>query len=122
MTDNDGCTALYHSARNGNSELFKCLAGLGNDIKIKRNNGWNCLHIVSLYGHVNLCKTLFEKFKFHIEMTDNDELSALHLSVRNGSYKLVTYFTSSGCDIHLKTKVGWNCLHIAANFGHFNLC
>ena len=122
MTDNDGWTAFHHSARNGSYELITYFTDLGTDIQLKTNVGWNCLHIAALHGHLNLCKTLKEKHKFDLHMTDRDGWTALHHSARNGSYELVKFFTDLGSDIHLKTNAGWNCLHIAAQHGHLNLC
>ena len=46
----------------------------------------------------------------------------LHFSPRNGSYELIKCFTNKRADILLKTKKGSNCLHIAADKEHLNLC
>ena len=55
-------------------------------------------------------------------MPDNEGWTALNFSVRNGSYELVAFPHDLGIDVHLKTKNGLNCLHIAALSGHINLC
>ena len=92
------------------------------DIHLKTNNGNNCLHIAAHYGHLNLCKQLINKHNFHIKMCNKKGLTAFHCSAINGSYELVKYFLDIGTDIHLKTNDGRNCLHIAAQQGHLNLC
>ena len=122
LTDNDGCSTLHYSARYGSYYLFRYFAGMVADIYLKNHNGWNCLHIAALYGHLNISKMLIEKQDFDIDMTDNDGRSALHYSVRCGSYKIFRYFADMGADIYLKNENGWNCLHIAALYGHLNLC
>ena len=120
--DYDGCTSLHHSAISGNYKLVTYFAEKGIDFYLKTNNEKNCLHIAAANGHFNLCKMLIEKCKFVVDIADNDGCTALHHSARSGSYELVTYFVHMGSNIHLKTKTGLNCLHIAAENGHLNLC
>ena len=122
MTDKDGWAALHYSARNGSYELLSYLAKFGIHFKLKNNFGSNCLHIAVLCEHLNLCNTLISKHNFYVHMLDNDGRTALHYSARNGSYALVTYFTAMGTNVYLKTNDGSNCLHIAALYGHLNLC
>ena len=122
IADNDGCTALHHSAVSGNHDVVTYFADNGIDIYLKTKNGRNCLHIAAANGHLNLCKTLIEKHRFKVNIADNDGCTALHHSARSGSYELVTYFVNMGSDIRLKTKTGLNCLHIGAENGHLNLC
>ena len=122
MADNDGWTALHHSARNGSYDLVRFFTDLGTDIHLNTKSGKNCLHIAALNGHLPLCKALVERHKFDVHMADNDGWTALHHSARNGSYDLVRFFTDLGTDIHLNTKSGKNCLHIAALNGHMPLC
>ena len=121
-TGDEDWTALHFSARNGTSELFKLFADIRTDIYLNDNSGRNCLHIASLFGHLDLCKTFLDRHKFDVLMTDNCGWAALHCSARNDSYDLVTLFADMGTDIHLKDNLGRNCLNIAALFGHLNLC
>ena len=95
---------------------------MGINIHLKTNDGKNFLHIAAAYGHLNLCKKFSQKHNFHVYMIDNEEFSALHRSAQSGVYELVKFFADKGGDIHLKTKVGGDCLHIAAAYGHLNLC
>ena len=122
MTDNKGWEALHHSARYGSYELFRYFADIGADIYIKNSDDWNCLHIAAHYGHLNFCKMLTDKHNFDFHMVDNKGWAVLHNSARCGSYELFRYFTDIGADIYLKNNDGRNCLHIAAQHGHSNLC
>ena len=122
MANNDGWVALHFSARNGSFELVTFFTSVGIDVNLKTNDEKNCLHIAALYGHLNLCKKLKDKFKLDVHITDNDGWTALHFSARNGSYELVPYFVELKIDIQLKANDGKNCLHIAALYGHLNLC
>ena len=122
MGDNNGLTPLHWSAVNGSYELVKYFVGTGIDIHFKTNDGRNCLHIAAQQGHLNLCHELIDQHNFDVNIDDNDGFTALHWSAVNGSYELVKYFVGTGIDIHLKTNDGRNCLHIAAQVEHLNLC
>ena len=118
MADNNACSERYVYTRYGNYELAGFLAYLKLSINHNTNDGRNCLHIAALYGHLNHCKTLIYKHKFDVHIPDNHGWTVLHFSARNGSYDLVSYFADRGTNIHPKNKLGWNCLHIAALYGH----
>ena len=120
--NNEGQTALLHSARSGSYELFTYFVDIGANIECKNNLGWNSLHIAARYGHFNLCKRLVNKHKFNVQLVDKDGWRSLHHSARSGSYELFTYFVDMGADIECKNNLGWNCLHIAAQNGHLKLC
>ena len=121
MADNQGWTALHYSARKGSYELASFFVGMGTDIHLKDNLGRNCLHIAALYGNFNFFKTLIIKHNFRLRLVDKEHWTPLHYSARNGNYELVIFFTDMGTDIYLKDSLGWNCLHIAARYGHLNL-
>ena len=123
LPDNDGCNALHYFAETGSYDLVKVVADMGNGVKLETNEGKNCLHIAAHYGgHFNLCRTLISKHNFDVLLTDNDGWSAVHYFARKGSYDLVKVVADMGKDIKLETNEGKNCLHIAADYGHFNLC
>ena len=121
-TDNDGWTALHESGGKGNNKLFKFLTKKGTDIQLKTKDGKNCLHIAAENGHLNLCKTLVEEHNFDVQLADSYGWTALHRSAKKGRYELLQFLTDKGTDIQLKTKNEENCLHIAAENGHLNLC
>ena len=122
MTENNGWASLHFSAQSGSIELVQFFRGRGADIHLKTSDGMNCLHIASVKGHLELCKTLINKYNFHGLMTDNKGWASFHFSAQNGSYEIIKFFENEGTDIHLKTNTGSNCLHIAAFHGHLNLC
>ena len=122
LSDNEGWTALHHSAHNGSYELVKYFVDMGADIHLKVNDGANYLHLTALNRHLDLCKALINKHNFNIDMADNDGFTALHRSAESGIYDLVNLFSDTGLNIYQETKVGGNCLHIAAAYGHLDLC
>ena len=68
--------------------LFKYFADMGAEIYLKNNNGWNCLHIAALHGHLNLCKIHKKIHNFDIHMVTNDGWTVLHSSVKSGHFEL----------------------------------
>ena len=89
-SDAFGWMLLHFAVQNGNQESVVYFVDLGTDIHLKTNNGLNRLHIAALSGHLSICRTLVEKHKFDIHIADNDGWTALHYSVRNGCYELIT--------------------------------
>ena len=79
---------------------------MGNVTELKTDLGWNCLHIAAFYGHLNLCTYLIDQHKILVNLADNDRWRALHISVKDGSYELLTYFNDMGTYIDLKTNDG----------------
>ena len=122
MADNSGWEPLHHSAESGSYEMVRFFAGKRSDFLPKTKDGQNCLHIAAVNGHLNLCKILIAKHKYDVHMADDRGWTALHFSAQNGSYENVKFFADNKANICLKTKEGVNCLHIAATYGHLNLC
>ena len=122
LPDHDGCTALHYLAENGSYVLLKAVADIGIDINLKTNDGKNFLHIAAENGHFNLCWTLIRKHNFEVHLPDHDGWTALHYFSKKGRYELIKDVADMGIDINVKTNNGKNCLHIAADYGHFNLC
>ena len=122
LPDNHGWTALHYFAKNGSCELVKAVADMGIDINFKTNNGENCLHIATRFGHLNLCKVFIEKYKFDVRTTTIDERTPLHFSVINGNFALFLYILRKGSEIFCKTSKMENVLHLASFGGHFNIC
>ena len=106
LPDNDGWNALHFSARNGSYEVVNFFTDMGTGTNLKGTDGENCLHIAARYGHLNLCKTLINKYNVDVELPDNDGWTALHFSARSGRYEIVKYFTNMGIEINLKAKDG----------------
>ena len=73
LSNNDGWTALHYSVKKGSYESVQFFANMGIDIKIKLNNGNNCLHIAAEYNHLSLCKTFVDTHNFDVKMVNNNE-------------------------------------------------
>ena len=122
LTDNDGWTPLHFSIKNGSHELFQYFLVHGSNIYLKTRDGSNCLHIAASNGHLNLCKKLVEEHDFKVKVTDDNWWAPLHCAGRSGNYELFLYFLNKGSEIYCKTKHDGNVVHIAALFGHVDIC
>ena len=119
---NKGWTALHYCTKYGDYESIKSFVEIEININLKTNDGKTILHIAAKYGHSNIRKTLTDKHNFDVNTTSNVRWTSLHYSARSGSYELVNFFTYMGTDNYLKEDSGWSCLHVAALYGHLNLC
>ena len=122
VVNNVGKNPLHYCAENFNYVLFQYFLKLGNDICQKTGHGQNCLHIAARNGDEKLCKFLVESYNFDPQMSDYNDKIPLHYCVERGHFTLFKYFLKIGSDIHLKTKLGENCLHLAAKGGYMDLC
>ena len=122
MTYDNGCSALHWAVGSGNLELFQYLVEKGCDVYRQTKDGRYCSHIAAWNGHLRLCKVLLENHSFNLQMSDDNGWSALHFAVTLGNLELFQYLVEKGCDVYRETKDGMNCLHIAADNGHLDLC
>ena len=123
MKSNTGWTALYYSAKNGSHRLFTFVADMRTDIYVKDNLGQNCLHIVALFGHLNICKRLLDKHGFDVNIMSRASMRAARYdyAAKSGIYELLVFFFNLEIDIYLEDHSCHNCFHIAAAYKHFNL-
>ena len=70
VPDEDGWNALDYSIKNCSLKLLKLFLQIENRIQLKKIDRNNCLHILALYGHMNLCKVLIYKHNFDVLMAD----------------------------------------------------
>ena len=122
IVNNSGKNPLHYCAENSNYDLFLYFVKLGNDIYQKTKHGQNCLHIAARCGDKKLCKFLLESYNFDPQMSDYDEKLPLHHCVERGYCELFEHFVKIGSDIYLETKLGENCLHLAAKGGYIDIC
>ena len=122
MKSNTGWTVLHCPARNSSHRLFTFFADMITGINVKDNLGQICFHVVTLFGHLNLCKKFLDKNGFDVNIMSHEGMRALHYGAKNGSYELLMFFFDLATDIYLKNYSCQNCFHIAAVYKHLNLC
>ena len=121
MAGNNACTALHYSAKYGSYKLLRYFVDMGVDIHLNNNNGWNCLHIAALYGHLHLFKILINKQNFNICMPTIDNRLPLHCSAESGSFELFLLFFEKMSEEYCKMNSMKN-LHLALGNGQIEIC
>ena len=114
-------TPLHIALKQDNTKIFNLLMIYGADIHRKSKENRSYLHIAASYGHMNLCKILFESYKLDITSTDNSGWTVIHCAAESGNIKLFQYFIQQGSSVYSKTKDNKNCLHISVSKGYLNL-
>ena len=57
---NNGATALYSAAQNGNLDIVEQLWDAGADVNVARKNGCSPLYIAAKNGHIRVIEALLE--------------------------------------------------------------
>ena len=71
VTDGEGLAALHFSVKSGSYELVELFVENGIDVRLKTDDGKNCLHIAAEFGHLSLCQTLIDNHNFDVNLTAN---------------------------------------------------
>ena len=123
IMDDYGYTPLHYCSENGSSKLLQFLMEMGSDVCLKTNDGSNYLHIAAENDHLNLCETIIDNYNIDVTMTDENRWTPLHRLLISGQNELHEFFLSViETDIYCKINDGRNYLHIAAEYGHLELC
>ena len=120
--DDDGLTVLHSAVLSGELELLQYLIENGSDVFSKTKDGRSCLHLAAEQGDLNICRMLLQNYNFVIHEADDDGFTVLHSAALGGDLALLQYFIKNGSEVFSKTKDGRNCLHLAAEKGHLNIC
>jgi ankyrin repeat protein len=104
-----GETALMIAALKDNEEVLKALleAGASFDIKNKRS-GDNPLHQAARTGAVKSMEILLKKYPGIVNLTNNNDYTALHFAAENGRVAAVKFLIKNGANLFIKCKVGTN--------------
>ena len=80
--------------------------------------GNTALHAAAFYGHITICKALFQ-LTHDMNKENNQGRRPVHHAVASGSEKLVSYFVEQkGIETNNKDKNGVTLLHVAAECGY----
>ena len=112
-TDGDGQTALHYASFRGNMKIIKLLISNYADINSLTNTGYNMLHKAAMGNKPSAIIYYNLKYHFNLEATDENQMNALHLAVRNSMENSVIFLLALGLNPNLRDKDGCTPLHYA---------
>lgn len=123
----DGWNSFHIASREGSVPILQLLtAKLKNPtveqiarlVNSSSNNGRKPLHTAALNGRLGAVEHILRNnFVTTVDDCDNCGTSPLMDSIRSGSTEIFDLLVKFGADIRRRNKVGFNCLHIAAEVG-----
>ncbi|GBN29124.1 Ankyrin-3 [Araneus ventricosus] len=113
---------LHCAVRNGHVAIAKIFLRMDSTLSNAKNGfGHTPLHSAACYGHEKLVNLLL-KFNAIIDSQDNNDATALHISVNNGHLDVVKSLVESGANIEaIGTSKNCKPLHLASEQGHFHI-
>jgi len=123
-TDDDGMTALHHTAQRGNAEIVQILLQHGAKPLAKDKHGRNALAIALTSCDHTPAKLIFDKVLqssgVHITLQTYGPVNqtTLHQIANLGYVKGVDELLKLGADPHAEDNWGYTPIHLAARKGH----
>lgn len=119
--DQNGMSALHHTARNGNYTLCNSIIENGADVNLKDNFGSTALHMATKAHNKDVCDLLISK-DAEVNAKDNDGFSPLHIAAMAGHSEFCGLLLKYGAEVNLIDGKGSSPLHIAAQHGNSGVC
>ncbi|KAH8430510.1 ankyrin repeat domain-containing protein [Aspergillus melleus] len=110
--DDNGQTALFIAASNGQCPTVRFLIDKGSDIHHRAHDRRTALHFAAESGHDDVARLLL-KFGANMLAVDNSGQSALHYAASNGHSKVVYLLMEQGAPPNLQDYSGMTPLHLA---------
>ena len=82
-TDGDNQTALHYASFRGNIKIIKLLISNYAEINALTNTGYNMIHKAAMGNKPSAIIYFNKKYNMNLEDTDENQMNALHLAVRN---------------------------------------
>jgi palmitoyltransferase len=113
QTEGDNQTALHYASFRGNIKIIKLLITNHADINSLTHTGYNMIHKAAMGNKPSAIIYFNKKYNMSLEDTDENQMNALHLAVRNGMENSVIFLLSLGLNPNFKDKDGNTALHYA---------
>ena len=94
LKNKDGLTPLEVSMKNGQSKVFEFLF---QNAQLRQSTYYltSLLHYSSEVGQLGITKLLLEKYDIDVEAEDDNGMTPLHISSKNGHFELTKYLLKS---------------------------
>ena len=120
-TDGDRQTALHYASFRGNLKIIKLLILNHAEINVRTNAGYNMIHKAAMGNKPSAIVYFNKKYDMSLEETDENQMNALHLAVRNSMENSVIFLLSLGLNPNLTDKDGNTALHYAVKKGQVRI-
>ncbi|KAG6557716.1 hypothetical protein Mapa_000481 [Marchantia paleacea] len=124
-------SSLMFACQYGHVKIVKILLDHRADVMIYSELGWNCLHYAAKTGShdvvkliVRECPNMLNSLTLRPKITSSLEVhnkSAFMLACQFKHSELVKTFLGYEADVMMYSAEGWNCLHYAARWGHYEV-
>ncbi|MCK4817176.1 ankyrin repeat domain-containing protein, partial [bacterium] len=114
---NNGGTALYFAAQQGNLDSVELLLKNGAGVNLQSYDKGTALHVAAQLGHNNVVKLLLENGA-SLNARNGEGMTALMLAVYYNHKDIVQFLLSKGADINIKDEGGRIALDDAKELGY----
>ena len=112
-TDGDNQTALHLASFRGNIKIIKLLIANHAEINALTTNGYNMIHKAAMGNKPSAIVYFNKKYNMNLDDKDENQMTALHLAIRNNMENSVIYLLNLGIDVNMRDKDGNTALHYA---------
>nr|XP_039248464.1 ankyrin repeat domain-containing protein 16-like [Styela clava] len=117
-----GDSVIHLSSRHGFLDLVEYFHKIWNvSLYLKNLDGKTPLHEASANGHFDVAKYLLDCDVPVDSLKISDWTPLMLACTKEGNIKVVDLLVSSGANIHLINKDGWNCFHISCRLGDVDM-
>ena len=114
--------SIFHSQDLIDQEFGDLDVRMGHVAMETSHSNENELHLASHRGDLEEVKRLVEEKKLNpLEKGGEYGLNALHFAAVGGHLGVMKYYVERGYNPASDTTEGWTCLHLAAQFNHYDL-
>ena len=112
-TEGDNQTALHFASFRGNIKIIKLLISNYAEINALTSKGYNMIHKAATGNKPSAIIYFNKKYNMSLEDTAENQMTALHLAIRNCMENSVIYLLNLGINVNSKDKDGNTDLHYA---------
>ena len=120
-TDGDNQTALHLASFRGNIKVIKLLIANFAEINALTSKGYNMIHKAAMGNKPSAIIYFNKKYNMNLEDNDENQRTALHLSIQNCMENSVIYLLNLGINVNSKDKDGNTALHYAVRKGQIRI-
>ncbi|XP_030762087.1 ankyrin repeat and SAM domain-containing protein 1A-like [Sitophilus oryzae] len=118
VQDSSGYSCLHHAALNGHTDIVRLLLEHDASPNIVDIKGSSPLHLAAWSGNLEIVKLLLSRsFKCNVNLTTEDDETALHCAAQYGHTAVVSLLLEYACDPGIRNAKGETALELAAQYG-----